>query len=138
MRSVTAITMIKFDVPTSDPRDESRPLGKHRMDQVSGLVCALSRMGEVRDPYTATHQNNVGVLGAAIAIEMGIDEEMALLIEYSGRLHDVGKVAVPSEILTRPGRFSSVEFEVVKGHAEIGGQILAEASLPWPIADVAL
>jgi HD-GYP domain-containing protein (c-di-GMP phosphodiesterase class II) len=95
-------------------------------------------MTEFRDPYTAGHQSRVGSLGAAIATHLGLDSTMIELIRESGGVHDVGKVAVPAEILTRPGRLSPLEFEMVKTHTTVGADILSKASLPWPIAEVAL
>jgi HD-GYP domain-containing protein (c-di-GMP phosphodiesterase class II) len=99
-------------------------------------------MTENRDPYTAGHQIHVGALGsslaAAIATECGLDLKMIELIRQSGDVHDIGKIAVPSEILTKPGRLSPLEFEMVKQHTLAGYDILSRASLPWPIAEVAV
>lgn len=105
---------------------------------LDGTISALSLMTESRDPYTAGHQNRVGRLGEQIALRLGVDEDTATLIRQSGALHDVGKIAIPAEILTRPGRLSALEFEMVKRHTVVGGEILTQASLPWPIAEVAL
>jgi HD-GYP domain-containing protein (c-di-GMP phosphodiesterase class II) len=63
---------------------------------------------------------------------------MATLIRQSGELHDIGKIAIPAEILSRPGRLSELEFDMVKRHTVVGGDILSNASLPWPIAEVAV
>lgn len=105
---------------------------------LDGTLAALSQMTESRDPYTEGHQLNVGSLGAAIAAHLGLDATMIELIRQSGEVHDVGKIAVPAEILTRPGRLDVLEFEMVKTHTNVGADILAKASLPWPIAEVAL
>lgn len=102
-----------------------------------GTLAALSQMTERRDPYTAGHQSRVGILSAAIATRIGLDDEMVELIHRSAEVHDIGKVAVPTEILTRPGRLSAVEFDMVKTHCEVGHDILLRANLPWPIAEVA-
>lgn len=104
---------------------------------LDGTLAALSRLTETRDPYTAGHQRRVGELASAIARAMGLDEEMAILIRQAGQVHDVGKTAIPAEILTRPGRLSPLDFELVKTHCEVGADILEQASLPWPIAEVA-
>ncbi|NNN19388.1 MAG: HD domain-containing protein [Acidimicrobiaceae bacterium] len=103
-----------------------------------GTLSALATMTESRDPYTAGHQNNVGQLGAEIAARLGLDGPMVVLVSQSGRVHDIGKIAVPSEILTRPGTLSHNEFELMKTHTSVGFDILSKASLPWPIAEVAL
>lgn len=105
---------------------------------LDGTLSALGRMIETRDPYTAGHETGVGTLGAAIALQLGMDAAMVKLIRQSGEVHDIGKIAVPSEILTKPGRLSPLEFEMVKTHTLVGYDILSEASLPWPIAEVAL
>jgi HD-GYP domain-containing protein (c-di-GMP phosphodiesterase class II) len=105
---------------------------------LDGTLDALSKMTESRDPYTQGHQLNVGALGAAIATHLGLDSTMVSLIRQSGEVHDVGKIAVPAEILTRPGRLGALEYELVKSHTTVGADILTKASLPWPIAEVAL
>ena len=104
---------------------------------LDGTLAALSRLTENRDPYTAGHQRRVGELASAIASAMALDEEMVTLIRQAGQVHDVGKTAIPAEILTRPGRISPLDFELVKTHCEVGADILEQASLPWPIAEVA-
>ena len=75
---------------------------------LEGTLEALSYMTETRDPYTAGHQSHVGTLGALIATKLGLGAKDALLIRQSGDLHDVGKVIVPAEILTRPGRLTDL------------------------------
>jgi PAS domain S-box-containing protein len=104
----------------------------------AGTIRALGQMTETRDPYTAGHQLSVANLGAAISRRMGLGDDLTELIHISGQVHDIGKISIPAEILTRPGRLSPLEFEMIKEHTTIGANILAEASLPWPIADVAL
>lgn len=104
---------------------------------LEGTVRALGEMTEARDPYTQGHQLRVGRLGVAIARRLGLDSELVRLVRLSGEVHDVGKVAVPTEILNRPGRFSSLEYEMVQRHCAVGAQILSAALLPWPIAEVA-
>jgi hypothetical protein len=104
---------------------------------LDGTIRALARLTEVRDPYTEGHQARVGDLGAAIATKMGLDEGLVHLIRMSGQVHDIGKTSVPAEMLTRPGRLSSIEFEMVKTHCAVGHEILMSSSLPWPIPDVA-
>ena len=105
---------------------------------LEATLSSLGHMTETRDPYTAGHQTRVGSLGAAIATHLGLDANMIELIRQSGDVHDIGKIAIPSEILTRPGRLSALEYDMVKTHTTVGFAILSKASLPWPIADVAL
>lgn len=111
---------------------------KYMATALDGTLAALGQMIETRDPYTAGHETGVGTLGAAIALQLGLDAAMVKLIRQSGEVHDIGKIAVPSEILTKPGRLSPLEYEMVKTHTQVGYDILSKASLPWPIAEVAL
>jgi HD-GYP domain-containing protein (c-di-GMP phosphodiesterase class II) len=114
----------------------------HLAAALDGTLAALGQITETRDPYTAGHQMNVGTLGeslaAAIAEKFGLDDAMVHLIKQAGEVHDIGKTCIPSEILTRPGRLSALEYEMVKSHTVVGYEILSKASLPWPIAEVAL
>ncbi len=105
---------------------------------LTGTITALGRMTETRDPYTAGHQIHVGALAEKIALQLGLDTKTAALIRQSGELHDVGKIAVPAEILTRPGRLTDLDFAIIKRHTTVGSDILSKASLPWPLAEVAL
>ena len=105
---------------------------------LDGTIAALGGATEVRDPYTEGHQIRVGELGMAIAQKLQLEQELVTLIRQGGEVHDVGKIAVPAEILTRPGRLNELEFEMVKTHSEVGANILKNAGLPQTIADVAL
>lgn len=110
---------------------------KRLEDTVLGTARAMSQLVELRDPYTAGHERRVGELAAAIAAEMGLDEQFQYGLRVAGSLHDVGKIMVPVEILTKPSRLSAVEFELVKAHAEQGYQVLRNVHFPWPVAEVA-
>jgi HD-GYP domain-containing protein (c-di-GMP phosphodiesterase class II) len=69
---------------------------------------------------------------------MGLDEQMVRGVQVAGKLHDVGKITIPAEILSKPGRLSQTEFELIKGHAEAGFEILKAIDFPWPVADITL
>ena len=103
-----------------------------------GVIAALVRTIEVRDPYTAGHQRRVGELAAAMALRMELGEERAEGLRVAGLLHDVGMVNIPAEILSRPGRLSPLERELVKAHARAGYEILAAIRFPWRVAEIAL
>ena len=107
-------------------------------ESLAGTLAALRNMTEIRDPYTAGHQGEVADLSMAIATSLNLDPNLISLIGQSGDVHDIGKVGVPAEILTRPGRLTETEFELIKTHAQLGYDILASANLPWPIPHVAL
>jgi PAS domain S-box-containing protein len=105
---------------------------------IEGVIAALARSVEVRDPYTAGHERRVGELAAAIAQYSGLDEETVRGVETAGKLHDVGKIVIPAEILTKPGRLSAVEFELIKAHAQAAYEILSSIEFDFPVADVVL
>ncbi|MFZ1063541.1 MAG: HD domain-containing phosphohydrolase, partial [Acidimicrobiales bacterium] len=105
---------------------------------LGATTIALSSVAEVRDPYTAGHQANVGELGLAIAQALALEPALADLVKKAGQLLDVGKIAVPLELLVRPGSLSEIEFDIVKQHTTLGEKILSDASLPWPLAEVAV
>ena len=103
-----------------------------------GVIAALSRSIEVRDPYTAGHERRVSQLATAIARRMGLDEAAVKRVEVAGMLHDVGKIVVPAEILSKPGRLSETEFALIKGHPKTAHSILAPIEFDFPLAEIVL
>ena len=93
---------------------------------------------ESRDEYTAGHMKRVGQLASAIARELGLPEDTIHGIELASTIHDVGKIAIPVEILTKPGKLSKVEFMLVQTHVEAGYDIVKNIQFPWPIARMIL
>lgn len=96
---------------------------------------AVGHMVELRDPYTSGHEGRVADLSVAIAVELGLSHDVQTGLRVMGELHDVGKIAVPAEILAKPGRLTAVEFEIVKNHAQQGYDILKLVDFPWPVAE---
>lgn len=105
---------------------------------ISGVIYAVSMMVEYKDPYTAGHQQRVASLACAIGEKMGLCEDTIIGLRVAGMLHDVGKIAIPIEILSKPGKISESEFMVIKDHPKIGYEILRSIKFPWPVAQVAL
>jgi PAS domain S-box-containing protein/putative nucleotidyltransferase with HDIG domain len=103
--------------------------------QTVGLATTLS---EIRDPYTAGHERRVAVIAVAIGSEMGLDELRLVGLKVGGYLHDVGKTAIPVEILSKPGKISPIEYELIKTHPRAGYEVLKEVDFPWPVAEIAL
>lgn len=99
-------------------------------------IQVLSTTVEMRDPYTAGHQRRVARLAGAIARKLGIPEKSLFAVERASLLHDIGKIEVPSEILSKPGSLSAIEMGIVRQHAEAGWKILKKIELPWPLADI--
>jgi PAS domain S-box-containing protein len=106
----------------------------HLEKAMHGTIAAVSRMVELRDPYTAGHERRVAALMCAIGETLGMPADVLDGLEVIGGLHDIGKIAVPAEILVKPGRLSGVEFDLVKEHPRTGFEILRDIEFPWPVA----
>jgi putative nucleotidyltransferase with HDIG domain len=110
-----------------------------RLRQVAeGIVHVMAVTIEMRDPHTAGHQQRVKQLACAIAEELGLDREQVDGLRMAALVHDIGKIHVPAEILTKPSRLSPIEFGLIKAHPQIGYDILGSIELPWPIAEIIL
>jgi len=108
-----------------------------RLEQsLSSIVGIVSEVAETRDPYTAGHQRRVSELATCIATDMGMSDEHVEEIRIAALLHDIGKLAVPAEILSKPGRLSDLEFELIKGHSEGGWRIISSANMAGPTAEI--
>jgi putative nucleotidyltransferase with HDIG domain/PAS domain S-box-containing protein len=105
---------------------------------VEGAVQAMGHLVETRDPYTAGHERRVAELAAAIAAELGMSAEELEGLRLAALIHDVGKIAVPAEILAKPGRLSEVEFSLIKQHARTGFEIIEPIDLAGPAAQIVL
>jgi PAS domain S-box-containing protein/putative nucleotidyltransferase with HDIG domain len=103
---------------------------------MSGTISVISLISESRDPYTAGHQRGVADLAVAIAREMGLSEERLKMIHMAGLIHDIGKINVPAEILSKPGKLTPVEFSLIKSHPETGYNILKQVDFIPTIAQV--
>jgi PAS domain S-box-containing protein len=103
---------------------------------LEATIGALARTLEMRDPYTTGHQQRVARLAMAIARALALPEHDVRGIYLAGIIHDVGKINVPSEILSKPGKLSALEFELIKCHAEAGYAIVKDVAFPWPIAEM--
>ena len=105
---------------------------------MDGIVQAMSLAVELRDPYTAGHQQRVAELAVAIAGVMNLSADRIYGLRMAGNIHDLGKIAIPSEILCKPGKLGYMEFEIIKNHVQAGYDILKNIEFPWPIADIIL
>jgi putative two-component system response regulator len=101
-------------------------------------VAALASIVEMRDPYTSGHQRRAAHLAIAIANEMELPSEQVEGIHLASVVHDVGKIRVPAEILTKPGKLTDLEFGLIKEHSQNGYEILKSIDFPWPIAQIVL
>jgi PAS domain S-box-containing protein len=101
---------------------------------LQGTVVALANTVEIKDPYTAGHQRRVAQLSCAMARELGWSPDRVEGIQVLCFLHDMGKIAVPAEILNKPGKISPTEFGLIKVHPQVGYDILKDIAFPWPVA----
>ena len=105
---------------------------------VEGAVLAMGHVVESRDPYTAGHERRVSELATAIAADMGMEGEALAALRLAALIHDVGKIAVPAEILAKPGLLSEVEFSLIKQHPQSGFEILEAIDFGLPVAEMVL
>lgn len=108
------------------------------LESLEQSIQTIAATVESRDPYTAGHQKHVGELATAIAKEMGLGEEQVNGIHLAAIIHDLGKIHIPAEILSKPGKLSSLEFMMIQLHPQAGYDILKDVKFPWPIADIIL
>ncbi|TVM18922.1 histidine kinase [Oceanidesulfovibrio indonesiensis] len=101
-------------------------------------VGALTLTTEKRDPYTAGHQQRVALLAGAIAKAMNLGEEQVEGIRVASLLHDIGKIYIPAEILSKPTMLTQIEMGMMKTHSEVGHDILKNVTFPWPVSDIVL
>jgi len=102
----------------------------------STTVQVLVSAVETRDPYTSGHQLRSADLALAIATEMGLSQERIDGIRMAGAIHDIGKMSVPAEILSKPTKLSELEFRLIKEHAHKGFEMLRDVESPWPLAEI--
>ena len=103
---------------------------------MNGIIEAMGLTVETRDPYTAGHQRRVAEIACAIATEMGLSMHQVEGVRMAGLIHDIGKIAVPAEILSKPGKITEYEFGIIKSHPQVGYDILKKIDFPWPISQI--
>jgi PAS domain S-box-containing protein/putative nucleotidyltransferase with HDIG domain len=105
---------------------------------LEGTIQAMALTVESRDAYTAGHQRRVAGLAAAIAAELGLPDHRIDSIRMAGLIHDIGKISLPIDILSKPGRLTDTEFDLIKDHPQAGYEILKGIDFPWPLAQIVL
>ena len=107
-------------------------------ENMVATIEVVNTIVSMRDPYTAGHERRVSHLARAIAAEMGLDDETQDRVRVAALVHDVGKLALPAEVLSKPTRLTPMEMEIVRTHSRQGAQILGKSHFSWPLADIVL
>lgn len=117
---------------TQERLDYAKTIQQNYNETIIAIVSAQ----EQKDPYTTGHQNNVAWLAIAIAQELKLPSEQIKGLELAAHVHDIGKIGIPAELLTKPTKLNPIEFDLIKTHSEIGYNILKGIHFPWPIATI--
>jgi putative nucleotidyltransferase with HDIG domain len=119
---------------TRELRESERKLRRSLLDSISAIAATI----EMRDPYTAGHQRRVADIATTIARELRLPEDQVEGLYLASTVHDIGKIRIPAELLSKPGKLTDAEFSLIKQHAEAGYEILKSIDFPWPIAKTVL
>lgn len=128
----------RFEEALRKGEAQSRQYAQQLEQALMETVTSISMMVELRDPYTHGHESRVASLAAAIALDLGMGDNIAKGLRIAGVLHDIGKVGVPSEILNYPGRLSPIQILLVQEHPRKGYDVLRGVHFPWPVANAVL
>jgi HD-GYP domain-containing protein (c-di-GMP phosphodiesterase class II) len=132
---VDQIKVVQCNIRDITERTEAAQHLHHVMLQTIGAIAGIV---EMRDPYTSGHQVRVANLAQAIGQHMDLPAEQVEAIYLAGLVHDLGKISVPAEILSKPSKLSEVEYSLIKVHPQSGYDILKDIDFPWPIAQMVL
>jgi len=102
------------------------------------ILSVLAKTMASRDPYTGKHEERVTQIANQIAIKLGCDENRIIGLELASSIHDIGKIQIPAEILSKPGKLTDIEYELIKCHSFIGASFLSDVNFNWPISDIIL
>lgn len=139
MGNTSGIVLAFRDITRQKKAEEQLIQSYERLKQaMDGTVQAMAFTIETRDPYTAGHQRRVTQLACALAEKMNLPKDVIDGVHMAGDLHDIGKIYVPAEILSKPGKLSEAEYNIIKTHSQVGYDILKTIEFPWPIADIVL
>lgn len=133
---VGLVTVSRDETERRQAVDAIRKGAERLRRAMDGTIQVIAAATELRDPYTAGHQRRVAQLAALVSQTMGLASDDVEAVRMAGQIHDIGKISVPAEILTRPGQLSDIEYMLIKGHSQSAYDILKGVEFPWPIADM--
>jgi PAS domain S-box-containing protein len=118
-------------------------IAKHRYQRdlaasLEQTIEVISQAVDQRDPYTAGHQKRVADLCSRIGEKMGLDPDRIQGLRLAATIHDLGKIGIPSEILSKPGKLTPIQYELIKEHAQVGCEVVRNVRFPWPIGEIIL
>ena len=125
------ISTLRMEIAKNRYQEDLRVSLEETIQVIAGTV-------DQRDPYTAGHQRRVADLCTHIAAKMGLSEDCTLGLHLAASIHDLGKIGIPAELLSKPGRLSAPQFNLIKEHAQLGYEIIKNVHFPWPIGDIIL
>ena len=129
--------LFEKEITSHQQRENERQENMDRLRQaLGGTISAIGAMMETRDSYTAGHQLRVADLARTIATEMGLPQDTIEGIRMAASIHDIGKLSIPAEILSKPTKLSEIEFSLIKEHARRGFEMLKDVESPWPLAEI--
>ncbi|MCK5827926.1 PAS domain S-box protein, partial [Candidatus Bipolaricaulota bacterium] len=131
-QTLERVLLAKTDITSTIEAEESL------QQALDGTIRAIGMTTEIRDPYTAGHQRRVTELAVAIAQKMQLDPEVIEGARVAGLMHDIGKLAIPAEILSKPSALNAMEFSLIQSHPQAAYDILKTIVFPWPIAQIVL
>jgi len=135
-RPIEILTIARDITQRKKAEEEVKRSTEKLLKAMENTIQAMAMIVEMRDPYTAGHQRRVTQLACAIAKKMGLSEDQITGLRLAGLIHDIGKVRVPTEILTHPNGLSEAEFNMIKVHPLVGYEILKKMESSWPIAEI--
>ena len=138
----SALHRRELEITNRDYRNNLKQMVKERTlklrKALDGIIQTIALTVETRDPYTAGHQTRVAKIASAIAKEMRLEENQIEGVHIAGIIHDLGKISVPAEILSKPSRLTETEFSLIKEHPQVGYNIMKNIEFPWAIAKMVL
>jgi PAS domain S-box-containing protein/putative nucleotidyltransferase with HDIG domain len=139
IKGKTLVLGIARDITQRKQAEQQIKQGYKKLQRtMEATINTISKIVEARDPYTAGHQNTVSQLTVTIAQEMKLPEDKIEGIRIAALVHDIGKINIPAEILSKPSKLNEMEFSLIKNHSKTGYDILKTINFPWPVAQIVL